>query len=872
MTPRGKTFWTLYGIIFVFSFCLLTGSLWYGYHQLRTSAMAETHSIATAMDELNRRQLEAMAIPLEAVTTQILEAGGLNAFPENRLDSLFYKNQSSMTTSRVRSFFAINSEGRFVGTSYLPAESEKFGRQPSFKGQPEWDYIRTQKGSMVLSSAVSPVDRRKILILMKPLRTREGRFAGIIGVTKAVDEFEAFYKSLDLPYGVTFTMFRDDGMVLYRYPDHESLSGKKVRISEQIQPNSEGMIEGSGPGEGTEKIGYYKFTSEFGGWIYVGYNTEALYRGFAVVTETGFTLFFLFMAVLAGLVKIAHRRQTALETAFAERSYKEDLVHRIQTVVETRTGPDFLRALSQQIAEVFEVGNVAIGVLLPEHPGRVKFLVNWVNGEWGAEYDYDLRGSPFNDLPPGEFFVYPRNASQIFGKDPLLSARKIESCMGVKLQDGEHRPTGVLLVYDEGPLEDLEMKRVVLSVFAARAGAELERLRADEIRKEVERLRRQIEERGLQAEKLQAIGGLAEGIAHDFNNILAIILASSEKMLSLYEHSKDRHYLEAIRNACHRARHLVSQIVVFSRKDDGDMHAVALKNVFEEVVSFMRATLPAQTSLRLEMNDCPDLMIHADVNQIQHALMNLCVNAARNMEATGGEIRIQLKRTQIKNRPYVKWIIQGSGKGAEAEEAASPLNPFYAQNLGLVIVQKIITNHGGFVEVKAESGLGTTFEIFLPVVEGPRAEDAKRKFQFRSSRKVMIVDDEPEIGCLIKELLEIEGLAVDTFSEPEQALKVFTLQPEQYFLIISDLSMPGMTGYVFARKIRERDPKISMILWSGYQQFLDQEMQELNLKTLSKPVDVAKLLTMIQAELSQQPAPSISREYRDPGIAPSVHP
>ena len=130
------------------------------------------------------------------------------------------------------------------------------------------------------------------------------------------------------------------------------------------------------------------------------------------------------------------------------------------------------------------------------------------------------------------------------------------------------------------------------------------------------------------------------------------------------------------------------------------------------------------------------------------------------------------------------------------------------------------------------------------------------------------LDDEPEIGSLIKELLEIEGLQVDAFVDPITALKAFTELQSQYFMIISDLSMPGMSGVEFARKVREMNKKLPMVLWSGYHQFLDEELQDLNVKMLSKPVDVQKLLTLINAELSQLSAPDISKEAPAPDSEP----
>jgi CheY-like chemotaxis protein len=316
----------------------------------------------------------------------------------------------------------------------------------------------------------------------------------------------------------------------------------------------------------------------------------------------------------------------------------------------------------------------------------------------------------------------------------------------------------------------------------------------------------------------------------------------------------------------------VAQILVFSRKDDTNVQPIPMKKIFIEIMDFLRSTLPAQIRLTLDLTDCGDLVISADLNQVQQALMNLCVSSARTMGSEGGEIRIVLKRTQIKGKPYVKWVIHNSGEELARDEIEKIFDPFYAQDLGLVVVQRIITNHQGFIEVKSESGQGTDFEIFLPVNAEAREEAPSTDFNFKSAKKVMIVDDEPEIGLLIKELLEIEGLQVESFSDPLVAFEDFTQNQNQYFMIISDLSMPGMSGFEFVRKAREMNKDVSLILWSGYVQFLDQELQDLNVKVLSKPVDVQKLLMLIHSELSQQGGQDKAKESPAPGNMREAHP
>lgn len=861
-----KYLWGFYALTVLLLGILLFASIWFVRSQLKNAAYAQTHSLALALDETNRRQLEIMTIPLEFATGQINAHGGFDNVSNKEMERLLKEAKQFLKSTHVRVIFALDKDGNVRGATMPGVQSalEEFYKK---NAGAEFDYLKTQKNYTILTLNISPIDQKRVLVLNKTMRDKDGRYLGVLAVSRAMEDFEAFYKTLDLPAGINFTIFRDDGKIIYRYPvDNGNPTQDRVAFSGRVRMDSEGALEGRSRLDGRDKIGYYKFATPYGAMTYVGYSKEALYSGWRTVSVLVIAVFAVFMGALIFLVNMVRRRQASLSQALNEHHSREDLIRRIQQKTEILTGHDFLRELGYQITKVFDVKNVAIGVLLPEHANSVKFVVNWVDGALGTDYVYDLRNTPFDNLKPGEFFVYPKSVSKIFTQDPLLSYRNIESCMGMVLQDSEQRAIGILMVYSEDEMMDLALKRTVLSVFAARAGAELERIHTDEIRKEVERLRKQIEERSSQSEKLEAIGTLAEGIAHDFNNILAIILATTEKLLNIHKGSAaDQHYLDSIKRACHRARHLVAQIMIFSRKEDSTILPVQIKNIFPEIMDFLRSTLPAQIRLTLDLGDCGDLSINADLNQIQQALMNLCVNAARAIGINGGEIRLSLRKAQFKDRPYVKWSLHYNGEEMGRDEIEKIFDPFYAQNIGMVVVQKIVTNHQGFIEVKSASGQGTDFDIFLPVVSSEVVEETKMTpYNFKSAQKVMIVDDEPEIGLLIKELLEIEGLQVETFVDPISALKTFTELQSQYFLIISDLSMPGMSGVEFARKVREMNKRIPLVLWSGYHQFLDEELQELNVKVLSKPVDVQKLLTLINSELSQLSAQDISKEDRGP--------
>ncbi len=861
----GKYLWVSCGLTILIPGALLLISLFYARSQLRRAAYAQTYTLSLALDEINRRQLEAMAMPLDYVTRKVQGRGGLDKISQREFDNLFTDAISFADRSNVRSIFALDVDGHVRLSAGFPT-IESAQKQDS-----EFDYLKTQKNFTITTTAISPKDGRQLLVLNKILRTKEGRFSGVIGVTRSIEDFESFYKTLELPMGVSFAIFRDDGEVIYRFPRGGLLASSHFAFPENIRMDSEGVIEGSSNVDGDEKIGYYKFLAPYGAMTYVGYNRRAIYTGWRVISAMEIAIFSLFTMILIYLVNLLKRRQESLRKNLEDHYNREELIRLIQQKTEVLTGQDFLRELGLQISTAFAVRNVTIGVLLPEHLNSVKFVVNIVDGQFGTNYIYDLKNTPFGNLKPGEFFVYPKSVSKIFTQDPLLSYRNVEFCMGLVLQDSEQQANGIMMIYSEEEMVDLDLKRTVLSVFAARAGVELERIRTDGIRKEVEKLRKQIEERSLQSEKMEAIGSLAQGIAHDFNNILAIIMATTEKMTSEHKDSaQDQHYLEIIRSAGNRARQLVTQILAFGRRDDSSVEPIQIKKICTEMSDFLHSTLPAQIRLSLDFSDCAELTINANHDQIQLAFLNLCVNAARAVGSTnGGEIRVSLRRAQIKDRPYVNWSLNYKGEELDRDKIEKIFDPVYAQNISMVAAQRIINNHQGFIEVKSVNGQGTFFDIFLPVANSTHSEEVKMKpFSFRSDKKVMIIDDEPEIGTLIKELLVVEGLHVDAFVDPLEAMRVFSESQSNYFVIISDLSMPGMSGAEFMRKIRDINKKIPLILWSGYHHFLGEELQDLNVKILSKPIAIEKLLDLISLELSQMMSPDISPGDRGPDNEP----
>lgn len=862
-----KYLWAGYIFIFLSFGTALGLSAWYGQRYIESSADAETHSIAVALDELSRRQVQTLALPLDLVVSEIRKNGGIERMSPVRLQNLFARIKTDMPTTEVRDFFVVDKDGTLLNTSRPP---EAAYRKRIYRSNPEFEYAKKQINPIILTSATSPADGKNLLVLMRVLKNANGRFAGMVGVTRTFDEFEKFYDSLDLHFEITFAIVRDDGKILYHYPVHDVSLGDQVRFTKTLESDSEGSMQIKSDVGGGSRTGFYKFVSNYSTMIFVGYDAKTVLAGWRNVIRGGLLLFAIFMLAMAVVVRIAQRRQWAVESLVEEFRRRDDMIRKIQTPTEVLTGSEFLKELVVQLCTVFDAGSGVIGLLLPEHTDLVKCVVNYSDGEFLPEQEYNLRCTPFNGLKPGEFFAHSRSTSAIYPEDPLLGYRNTESSLGVVLQNSERQAIGILMVYCEHEMQEMNLKRAIMSVFAARVGAELERVHTDELRKEVEVLRKQIENRSLQTKNLESMNAMAEGLANDFNNILAIILSSTERLLSMHKDSvQDQHYLDSIKKASHRARHLVSQISIFNENEEGEtQNPVQVKALFCEADEFLKSVLPDNMRVELSLGECAELMISADPNQLQQALMNLGLNAVKSIGIGGGTIKISLQKNRIKGKLYIKCILHHGGDELGREEVEKIFNPFFAQNMSMIVVQRIVTNHHGFIEVKSEMGRGTDYEIFLPVIESEITAQALKKRTVKTEKMVLIVDDEPEIGLLIKELLEIEGLKVQAEIDPVKALRMFEQNPSNYFIIISDLAMPEMSGFEFCRRVRTHHPDIPLLLWSGYYQYLDQELQDLNVKVLSKPVDAQKLIQLINAEVSQLATQDASKGEAALGSAP----
>ena len=345
-----------------------------------------------------------------------------------------------------------------------------------------------------------------------------------------------------------------------------------------------------------------------------------------------------------------------------------------------------------------------------------------------------------------------------------------------------------------------------------------------------------------QAQKMEAIGTLAGGVAHDFNNILAAIIGYTELALHEVEDGTRMHrQLSKVLQAGFRAKDLVNQILTFSRKREQERKHVQIGPILKETLKFLRASLPTTVDIRQQILD-PLAMIHADPIQIHQVVMNLCTNSAYAMRESGGILEVSLSKVQIdsgteggdphlKPGPYVRLTVSDTGHGMTPEIMERVFDPFFTTKdkgegtgLGLSVVYGIIKSLDGAIKTSSKPGEGTVFEIFLPRVESTFViENEIAERTPTGQERILLVDDEDTLVEMAKALLENLGYQVTGVSDSMKALELFSHDPHGYDLIITDQTMPAMTGCTFAREVVKRRGDIPIILCTGLMEAVAEE-------------------------------------------------
>jgi PAS domain S-box-containing protein len=362
------------------------------------------------------------------------------------------------------------------------------------------------------------------------------------------------------------------------------------------------------------------------------------------------------------------------------------------------------------------------------------------------------------------------------------------------------------------------------------------RKRADEAQRTQEREREEMQRRLQQAAKMEAIGRLAGGIAHDFNNILGAIIGYGELALdNVSEDSAVRHHVDQVMHAGVRGKRLVDNILAFSRGGIGERAPLQVQSVVQEALELLSSTLPAVVHLKRAL-DAGDTAVVGDATQLHQVVMNLCTNAVHAMEE-GGLLTVLLERVAVGERRllshgtllypglYVRLSVGDTGTGIPPAVLERMFEPFFTTKrvgdgtgLGLALVHGILADFGGVIDVATQIGLGTTFTIWLPASgEMPRlAPEPALQMPHGNGEIVMIVDDERALVALAEETLAALGYEPVGFDSSLAALRAFRAEPKRFDLVLTDETMPDLTGTELALEFRQLRPDVSIILMSGY--------------------------------------------------------
>jgi signal transduction histidine kinase/ActR/RegA family two-component response regulator len=355
------------------------------------------------------------------------------------------------------------------------------------------------------------------------------------------------------------------------------------------------------------------------------------------------------------------------------------------------------------------------------------------------------------------------------------------------------------------------------------------RKRAEQALQETERSLRQLQ-------KMEAMGTLAGGIAHDFNNILGVMIGFTElAMLDTAELPDVQSNLEQVHKAGLRAQDLVRQILTFSRRTDQELKPVVVSHLIKEAIKMLRATIPSSIQIRYDIRPRTSAIM-ADPTQIHQVLMNLVTNASHAVqEVKEGAIEITLSdeildqqsaasHPDLKPGDYVVLKVRDNGAGIPPILLEKIFDPFFTtkeigkgSGMGLSVVHGIVMSHGGAITVESKVGAGSTFTVYFPALEKATVhlEDTVEPIA-RGTDRILFVDDEEALAIIGQSMLKRLGYEVDIRTSSRDALDAFQANPRKYDLVITDYTMPGMTGMALSEELLKIRPDIPIILCTGY--------------------------------------------------------
>jgi PAS domain S-box-containing protein len=772
-------------------------------------------SVARALSE----QTAASVQVVDAVVRETVDDVQASALaPSNTLRAELSEHLRNRlrATPQIRNLLVLGPTGTLVGSAAgAPIESD-LTRSGYVMAH------RDASSSPSLSTAFRvPGDGSWTIALTHRINGPNQEFLGVTVAYLDLDYFRRSYATVELGKGSHVRLFHRDGTLLAAYPSNAVDIGRSFAdrpLFRQLATTPEGVLQVSNaPVNGAESIRAAQIVHGLPLVVSVAVDRAAIMEPWniqALHSAVRTTLLCVSVLLLMWLVLRELRRREQAEAR--------------------------LRVQKALLDELIESAPEAIVML------DLQERVTRVNREFTRMFGYgasEAEGRTLDDL------IVPEDLAQEAARLTQAVSRGQHTATETerRRKNGERLPVSVLgtpILTGTGQIASYAIYRDL----SEHKLAEAERVK--------------LESRLRQAEKLEAIGTMAGGIAHDFNNVLAAILGYGDMALNAPpEGGALKRYLGNVMTAAHRAKALVDQILNYSRSTRGKRGVVGVHAVVEETLDLVRASLPADVELhpRLEAREST---VIGDATQLHQLVMNLCTNAIHAMR-TGGMLGVTLDAVDtaadrevshglLPAGRYVRLSVQDNGCGMEPTVVERIFEPFFTTRdvgsgigLGLALVQGIVTELGGAIDVMSAPGKGSTFDVYLPRSDVPMLEKADTEVALPrgDGERILLVEDEKAIMLLAEEMLAALGYEPAGFTRPAEALAELRADPARFDAAVIDHLMPGMTGTELARQLREMRRDIPIVLVSGYTgPLLTQEALSAGIDhILTKPLDFRQL-------------------------------
>ncbi|MBN1626217.1 MAG: response regulator [Deltaproteobacteria bacterium] len=522
------------------------------------------------------------------------------------------------------------------------------------------------------------------------------------------------------------------------------------------------------------------------------------------------------------------------------------------------TGQDFFDKIVKELSGWLECEIALTGEIV--HNNMIKAVAMVVDGQPTSYFSYSLEQSPCHCVIHNGFTVFPEGVCRLYPENKILRKMKAEGYVGTPLKARDGSPIGILAAISRSRLILPDRADHVINILAARASAEIERLRIEEEKKK-------IETQLYQAQKMEAIGTLAGGIAHDFNNILQSIMLNAELALMEQKPEGMAYYrMENVLRSAKRATDLVKQILLFSRQSEIELKPLQINLIVKEAVKMLRSSIPTTIDIGQDISQGWELVM-ADPTRLHQIIMNLATNAAHAMREKGGTLSFVLKPVDIKDDkpgncpdlkpgPYMMIQVIDTGHGIDPSIMARIFDPFFTTKergegtgLGLAVALGVVKDLGGAIAVESEVGKGSTFSVYLPRIEKTVPSMVEKIKPLQKGREViLLVDDEKSLVDAHAEAFGKLGYQVVSRYSSMDALEAFRAQPGKFDLVITDQTMPKMTGLQLAREMIGIRPDIPIILCTGFSDLAaEEEARIIGIKKfIMKPVILRELSEVVR--------------------------